>query len=106
MASREKKLIRKPKPLRELAKDVPEGYLSGNLDRDIEELRNTICDAGDLQLRSIYTRGKRRAALFYFEDTVSMVLISQNIIRPLQEYEHELNATLVAQAVQIGRAHV
>lgn len=99
MASREKKLIRKPKPLRELAKDVPEGYLSGNLDRDIEELRNTICDAGDLQLRSIYTRGKRRAALFYFEDTVSMVLISQNIIRPLQEYEHELNATLVAQAV-------
>lgn len=99
VARREKRLIKKPKPLHELVKDVPEGKLSGNLDRDIEQLRNEICDAGDLQLRSIYTRGKRRAALFYFENTVSMVLISQSIIRPLQEYEHELNATLVAQAV-------
>lgn len=81
------------------ARTAPAGELSGNLEQDCEELQKVICHAEDLQYTHIYTRGRRRAALFYYENTVDAALVSNGIIRPLQQYEHQLDAHVLAQAV-------
>lgn len=94
-----KKLPKKPRPIADRTRTTPEGQLSGHLEKDCEELRKTMRDAGDLQCTLVYTRGHRRAALFYYENTVDTSLISEGIMRPLQQYEHQLDPEILAQAV-------
>lgn len=99
MVKREKKLLKRPTPLSQHTREVPEGLLSGDLDQDCLRLKELLKDADSLECRLIYTQGDRRAALFYFPNMVDSALVSQNIIRPLQSYSHDLSISYVAQAI-------
>ena len=99
MASKEKRLLKKPIAIKQKTRAVPDGYLTGNLDDDAQRLKQIVRDAGDLKCREIYTRGHRRVTLFYYAYMVDTMLLSQAIIRPIQEYPHEFDISRIAQSV-------
>jgi len=99
VAPKGKRFLKKPTPLHQKTRAVPEGCLTGNLDHDSNALKQLIRDAGDLEYRLVYTQGHRHVALFYYADMVNLTLVSRGIIHPLQQCAQELDIAHIAQSL-------
>jgi len=89
-----RKLTKKPIPIKDLGRPEEPGKLTGRLEYDCKNLKDSI-QAADLKYRQVRTADGRMAAVFYYSNLVDVELISQNIITPLQQCELEHDAELV-----------
>ncbi|MDP3487445.1 MAG: spore germination protein [Bacillota bacterium] len=97
--SRQKKMLRKAIPIDCLRENTQEGCLTGVFLEDYEGLRNSLRDAADLKFRIIHTAGNRKAAIFYYANLTDGGVVSQSLIKPLQEYQYALDPDYIAQNV-------
>lgn len=94
-----KSLLIKPRPLKQQTCKPRSGELTGNLTQDCEQLRQLTGTESGLEWRLLYTRAHHRAALFYYAGMIDLRLISQGVIRPLQQCEGRLVPDTIAQTI-------
>ena len=96
---RKKRSIKRPLPVGASPQLLEEGLISGEFDRDYQALCELLTNSDDLRSNIFRTHDNRRAALFYYAGLVNQQLLSQHVVRPLQNHAGTLTTTILTESL-------
>lgn len=87
-----------PRPAQKL-KRPKTGMITGNFEHDYEELQRLFANSSDFSYHTIRTKANKRVAVLHYTDLIQQQILSNNVVRPLQEYEGPLSMHIIQEHV-------